>query len=141
MAQLETVSHSGKVIAADPQLITVEIVSESACSACHAKGLCGVGEQRVKQVSVPTPVSEFYEIGEEVWVDLKASMGHKAVWIAYVTPLAVLVAVIMVLLRSGAGELVAGLAGIAAVAVYYFCVWLLRDRLRDQYIFMIRKKN
>ncbi len=47
----------------------------------------------------------------------------------------------MVLLRSGAGELVAGLAGIAAVAVYYFCVWLLRDRLRDQYIFMIRKKN
>ena len=140
MAQ-ETVSHTGKVISADPQFIQVEIVSESACGACHAKGLCGVGEQRVKQVSVPTPVSEFYEIGEEVWVDLKASMGHKAVWIAYVTPLAVLVAVIMVLLRSGAGELVAGLAGIAAVAVYYFCVWLLRDRLRDQYIFMIRKKN
>ena len=141
MAPIETVSHSGKVIAADPQLITVEIVSESACSACHAKGLCGVGEQRVKQVQVPTPVSGLYEIGEEVWVDLRASMGHKAVWIAYVTPLAVLVAVLLILLQAGAGELVAGLSGIAAVAVYYFGVWLLRNRLRDQYVFTIRKKE
>ena len=140
MAQ-ETVSHSGRVVAADPQLITVEIISESACGACHAKGLCSLGDQKVKQVVVPTPVSELYEIGEEVYVDLKASMGHKAVWIAYALPLVVLLAVILVLLRAGAGELVAGLGGIVAVAVYYFCIWLLRDRLRDHYIFTIRKKQ
>ena len=139
MAQ-ETVSHSGKIISVDPQLITVEIVSESACGACHAKGLCGLGEQKVKQVSVPTPVSPFYEVGEEVCVDLKASMGHKAVWIAYALPLVVLLAVIGIFLKAGAGELVAGLAGIGSVAVYYFCIWLLRGRLRDQYIFTIRKK-
>ena len=140
MAQ-ETVSHIGKVISADPQFIQVEIVSESACGACHAKGLCGVGEQKVKQVSVPTPVSPFYEVGEEVFVDLKASMGHKAVWIAYALPLVVLLAVIGILLRAGTGELTAGLGGIAAVAVYYLCIWLLRRRLRDQYIFTIRKKQ
>ena len=137
----ETVSHSGKVVAVDPQLITVEIVSESACGACHAKGLCSLGEQKVKQVAVATPVSEFYEVGEEVFVDLKASMGHKAVWYAYALPLVVLFTVILILLRAGAGELVAGLSGIAAVAVYYFCLWLLRDRLRDQYVFTIRKKQ
>ena len=136
----ETVSHSGRIVSIDPQLITVEIVSESACGACHAKGLCGVGEQKVKQVSVPTPVPPFFEVGEEVYVDLKASMGHKAVWIAYALPLVVLLAVIGLLLKAGAGELVAGLAGIGAVAVYYFCIWLLRGRLRDQYIFTIRKK-
>ena len=138
---VESISHSGRVVATDPQFITVEIVSESACGSCHAKGLCGLGEQKVKQVAVPTPVSEFYEVGEEVYVDLKASMGHKAVWIAYALPLVVLVAVILVLLGSGAGELVAGLGGIAAVAVYYFCIWLLRERLRDQYVFTIRKKQ
>ena len=140
MAQ-ETVSHSGKVVAADPQFITVEIVSESACGSCHAKSLCGLGEQKVKQVTVATPVSEFYEIGEEVYVDLKASMGHKAVWIAYALPLVVLLAVILVLLQAGVGEGVAGLGGIVAVALYYFCIWLLRDRLRDQYVFTIRKKQ
>ena len=140
MAQ-ETVSHIGKVISADPQFIQVEIVSESACGACHAKGLCDVAGQASKQIDVPTPVSEFFEVGEEVWVDLKASMGHKAVWIAYALPLAVLVAEILVLLNAGAGELAAGLSGIAAVAVYYFVIWLLRERLRDQYIFTIRKKQ
>ena len=140
MAQ-ETVSHSGRVVAADPQLITVEIISESACGACHAKGLCGVGEQKVKQVVVPTPVSETYAVGEDVFVDLKASMGHKAVWIAFALPLVVLLAVILILLQAGVGELAAGLAGIGALAVYYFCIWLLRDRLRDQYIFTIRKKQ
>ena len=137
----ETVSHSGRVIAAEPKLITVEIVSESACAACHAKGLSSLGEQKVKQVEVPAPASPAFSVGEEVWVELKASEAHKAVWIAYVTPLLVLLAVIMILLHAGAGELVAGLAGIGAVAVYYFCVWLLRERLRDQYIFMIRKKQ
>ena len=68
-------------------------------------------------------------------------MGHKAVWIAYALPLVVLLAVIGILLKAGAGELVAGLSGIGAVAVYYLCIWLLRDRLRDQYIFTIRKKQ
>ena len=121
--------------------LLVEIVSESACGACHAKGLCGVGEQKVKQVVVPAPVSEFYELGEEVRVELKASMGHKAVWIAYAIPLVVLLSVILILLRAGVPEWAAGLAGIAALALYYFCIWLLRDSLRDQYVFTIRKKQ
>jgi len=138
---IETVSHAGKVVQIDPRFITVEIVSESACGACHAKGLCGVGEQKVKQVVVPTPATEFYEVGEDVRVELKASMGHKAVWIAYALPLVVLLAVIGILLRAGTGELTAGLGGIGAVAVYYFCIWLLRGRLQDQYIFTIRKKQ
>ena len=42
-------------------------------------------------------------------------------------------------LTAGAGELQAGLAGLAAVAVYYFCLWLLRGRLRNEYIFNIKK--
>lgn len=137
----ESVSHKGRVISADPQFITVEIISESACSSCHAAGLCSLSEQKVKQVVVPTPVSEFYEPGEEVLVSLKASMGHKAVWIAYAVPLFVLLCVIMGLLGSGVGELAAGLSGIGAVAVYYFIIWLLRSRLQDQYVFQISKIN
>ena len=137
----DTISHRGRVISAGLQFVTVEIISESACSSCHAAGLCGMSEQKVKQIDVPTPVSEFYEEGEEVCVSLRASMGHKAVWIAYGIPLVVLVAVIMGLLAAGAGELVSGLAGIGALAVYYLCIWLLRSKLQDQYVFTISKLN
>lgn len=137
----DSVSHRGRVVSADPQFITVEIISESACSSCHAAGLCSMSEQKVKQVVVPSPSFEYYEPGEEVNVSLKASMGHKAVWIAYGIPLFVLLAVIMGLLAAGTGELTAGLSGIGSVAVYYFFIWLFRSRLQDQYVFNISKLN
>ena len=58
-------------------------------------------------------------------------------YLTWVLP--VLVAVLLAALTAGAGELQAGLAGLAAVAVYYFCLWLLRGRLRNEYIFNIKK--
>ncbi len=137
----EKISHKGIVLEAAADFITVQIVSQAACSSCHAAGLCGVSEAVEKEVIVPTPVSEFYEKGEEVEVSLKASMGHKAVWIAYAFPLVVLMIAIAAASASGASELVTGISGIAAVAVYYFAIWLMRDRLKNEYIFEINKLN
>lgn len=122
-------------------MTTVEIVSESACASCHAKGLCGMSESSRKSVQVPTSGWDSYQVGDEVKVVLKASMGHKAVWVAYVAPLVVLMAVLLGMIAAGAGELTAGLCGIAAVGVYYFCIWLLRDRLKDGYVFTLESIN
>lgn len=69
---------------------------------------------------------------------LKASMGMKAVWLAYFVPLLVLLGVILGLIALGVGEVPAGLSGIAAVGVYYFLLWLFRDRLRNEYVFTIK---
>lgn len=136
----EEISHTGKIVEITPEFTTVEIISESACSACHASALCGLSEFKKKAVEVPTSATELYEVGEEVLVNLKASMGHKAVWVAYVVPLFVLLAVLLGLGAVGVGELAAGLAGIGATALYYFVIWLLRDKLRNDYIFYIKKK-
>ena len=87
---------------------------------------------------MPTSPSAAYAVGDEVQVVLKASMGFKAVWIAYVLPLAVLLAVALGLIALGVPEAVSGLAGIGAVALYYLVVWLLRDRLRNEYVFTIQ---
>ena len=77
-------------------------------------------------------------MGDQVEVVLKASMGMKAVWLAYCIPLVVLLAVILGLMALGVAEVPAGLAGIAAVALYYLVLWLLRDRLKNEYIFTIK---
>ena len=71
-------------------------------------------------------------------VVLKASMGFKAVWLAYFLPLVVLLAVALGLIALGVGEVAAGLAGLGAVALYYLVLWLFRDRLRNEYIFTIQ---
>ena len=130
--------HTGQVVSMTPKTTTVQIVSHSACSECHAAGLCGLSEFTEKAVEVPTGPYATYGVGDEVQVVLKASMGFKAVWIAYVIPLAVLLAVVLGLIALGVPEAVSGLAGIGAVALYYLVVWLLRDRLRNEYVFTIQ---
>lgn len=134
---MESVAHKGRIVKITPQFTTVEIISQSACSSCHAAGLCGMSEYTKKAIEVPTRGWDSYEVGQEVNVVLKASMGHKAVWIAYVAPLLLMVAVLLALLAAGVGELAAGLISIGAVGFYYLVIWLLRERLKNEYIFEI----
>lgn len=133
------VFHKGRIVSVTPELTTVEIVSESACSACHAKGLCGLGESKTKAVQLPTSGWNDYKEGDEVTLVLKASMGHKAVWIAYVIPLFILVGALLAALACGIGEVLSGVCAILALTVYYFIVWMLRGRLKNEYIFNIKR--
>ena len=138
MSSYSEITHRGRIVSITPEFTTVEIVSESACAACHAKGLCSLGDSKVKQVEVPTRGWDNYAVGQEVSVVLRATMGHKAVWLAYGVPLLVLVAALLSILSAGGSELLAGLGAIGAVAVYYGVIWLLRDRLRKEYVFNIK---
>ena len=135
----EEITHTGRIIEITPTVTTVEIVSESACSACHAKGVCGVSSAKIKHVSVPTSGWDSHAPGDEVTLVLKASMGHKAVAVAYGIPLVLLVAVLALLTLLGFSELTAGLSAISAVGAYYLCIWLFRGRLRNEYTFNIKK--
>ena len=134
----ESVSHKGKVIKMTPQLTTVSILQHGACSACHAAGLCGMADLAEKTVEVPTDPYAGYGVGDEVEVLLKASMGMKAVWLAYFIPLLIVIAVILGLVTLGVGEVPAGVSGLGALALYYFLLWLFRDRLKNEYIFTIK---
>ena len=140
MAQKAEITHTGRIVRITPTQITVEIVSESACAACHASALCGLSEATRKAIQVPASLRDDYSVGEEVDVVLRASMGHKAVWLAYAIPLVVLLAALLSALGLGASEPLAGLVATAAVALYYFVIWLLRGRLQSEYVFQIRKR-
>lgn len=132
------VSHKGRIVRITPQTTTVEILQHGACGSCHAAGLCGMADAAEKAIELPTNPYAFYNEGDEVEVVLKATMGMKAVWLAYCIPLLVLLGVILGLLALGVGEVVAGLSGIAAVGIYYFLLWLFRNRLKNEYVFTIK---
>ena len=132
------VSHKGRGLSITPEVTTVAIEQHSACSECHAAGLCTLSDVVEKAVEVPTRPFAAYNVGDEVEVVLKASMGFKAVWLAYFIPLIILLAVILLLAWMGVGEVVAGLSGIGAVAVYYLLLWLFRGELKNEYTFTIK---
>lgn len=137
---IESISHRGEVVDINPQGTTVRFISESACSSCHAAGLCGMSEFKEKTLVVPTDPRGGYAVGDEVEVLLAATMGFKAVWIAYMIPLAVLFAVFFGTSALGLPEVWAGVAAIGGVGLCYLGVYLLRDRLSDEYVFTIKKK-
>ena len=139
MSQSSEISHKGKVLTITPETTIVEIVSESACASCHAKGLCSLGDVKAKIVEVPTSPWNAFKPGDEVNVVLKASMGHRAVFLAYVIPLVVLVAVLLGGSFFGLSELNSALAALIAVASYYLCLYLLRGRIKREYIFNLKK--
>ncbi len=122
----------------DQQNTVVSIEQQGACSACHAAGLCSMAEVSKKEVVVATPPFARYKEGDEVEVILKASMGFKAVWLAYCIPLVILLVMILGLLSLGASEVVASVSALAAIGLYYFLLWMLRDKLQNEYVFTIK---
>ena len=132
------ISHEGRIVEITPDFTSVVIVSHSACSACHAKGLCGFSESETKLVMVPTDPYTERQVGDMVNLVLKPSMGLKAVWISYVVPLAVLMVLILVLSRFVESEVWVAAGSLAGVVVYYLVIWLLRDRLKNEFVFHIR---
>lgn len=137
----EEISHIGIVKAVGREKTTVEIVSNSACGQCRASSLCGVAESAKKEIVVASDPDAGYAAGDEVEVVLRQSMGDKAVWISYVIPLVILLAIVVSLSYAGLQEWAAGLAGIAALGLYYFAVWLMRDRISRDYVFGIKGKK
>ena len=138
MSRKNEIKHTGRIIEIDQDYTTVEIIVSSACSACHAKTLCGMSEEKEKVIMVPTDPYAYHKVGDEVEVMTKMSMGLKAVWISYVVPLAVLMILILTLSTVLESQVVCGLSAIGGVALYYFVIWLLRDRLQNEFTFYIR---
>jgi sigma-E factor negative regulatory protein RseC len=131
-------SRSGVVSGITAENIEVNIISMSACSGCHTKGLCTAFEQEAKIISVPN-IGQDVQQGDKVNVMMKISMGMKAALLAYLLPVVVVVAALLLMLETGAGELYAGVISLISLAGYYFVIYLIQDKLKKQFSFFIEK--
>ena len=141
MAKKNEIIHSGKILEITPDFTTVQILVSSACASCHAKAMCGMSEEEEKVIMVPTDPYADHKVGDEVQVMTKMSMGLKAVWISYVIPLAVLMILILSLSGVIESEVYRALTAIGGVAVYYFFIWLFRNKLSNEFVFYIKDNN
>lgn len=135
---MQEISHKGRVVSIDKYVTEVEIIQTSACASCHARSLCGYSDSKTKTVPVPTNAFAMLNVGDEVELCMKRSMGMKAVWIAYVIPLLVLILAVLVSSACHLQELYTGLCAIAAVAVYYLVILCFRKRLNNDFVFYIK---
>ncbi|MCF0173927.1 MAG: SoxR reducing system RseC family protein [Bacteroidales bacterium] len=142
MKSKKTVSHVAKVVEITPELTTVVFIQHSACSECKAQSLCSVAEDKEKIISIPSDPYNIYEVGEEVEVVMSQTMGTKAVWLCYLMPLLVFMVALFTFSKLPfwhPSELVVGLLSLACIGVYYFILFLLRERLSKEFVFSLNK--
>jgi len=88
------IEHDGTVKSIENGAVTVKIISASACSGCHAKGVCSLSEMKEKTVIVPG----MYNVnqGNSVIIRMKRSMGYKALLLGYIFPMILFIAALVV---------------------------------------------
>lgn len=120
--------------------VVVRITSRSACGSCAARAACGLAEAQEKLIEVKTADAARYAVGDEVTVGVKPYIGAKAVGLAYVGALVVLiVALVLSVGVFGVSEGVGVLITLAAVALYYGVLWLVKDKIEHTIQFTINK--
>ena len=135
----KVIKHKGRVVLVDGDRIDVEMIVDSACTACKAKKACGMGEESTKVVSLLTRSARMYEEGEEVDVSIEQRMGIKAAAYAYMYPFVVIVAVLLIMFELGFSDLVSGLSALGAAALYYVVLSFFRHRIEKEIIFKLSK--
>lgn len=137
-ARTKSIVHAGTVAEVFEAGVDVAIVSEAACGACQLKKACGMDESRQKIITVFTPDARYLHVGDRVEVLMKPSMGYRALLLAYVLPVVVVLAGLVGLIEAGVPEIAAGIGALFFLAVYYFFVYLFRERIGRTIRFEIR---
>ena len=138
MSARENITHPGIIDHITEDSVFVKILAMSACSTCHAKSMCNIAEVEEKIVEVRKDSSRKYDLGQEVMVSMKKSLGGKAVFFGYVLPFFILMGVLLGVLFISNDQGLAGLLAIAALIPYYWLLYIFRDKLKRTFSFRIQ---
>lgn len=142
MKQQETViRHAGKVLSVTSVQTKVEISAQTACAVCQAKAVCGASSGESRIITVRRQDDGSVKPGDEVNVLIRQGQGFKAVFIAYLIPLFILLVLLLTLPMFFENELVTGLGALGFVALYYLVLAQFRDKLNSGFIFTVEKKK
>ncbi len=134
------IEHAGIVKRIGGNTIIVEILSKSACSGCSARSVCSSSEQRVKEVEVLADAVATYTIGDAVTIVGAERLGIVAVVLCYIVPVALIVATMAIASFAGLPDVKVGLYGLGILVPYFAALYLLREKLRRNFVFRIKNQ-
>ena len=133
---MEPIAHAGIVKQTSEGRVKVLIGQVSACDMCRARKFCTSADVREKMVDARNPGFDFVP-GDRVRVVGKASLGLKAVGVAYVLPMCLMIGVLV--LTAGwicpEREALSALCALGVLVLYYAVLCALRSRLRRDFVF------
>lgn len=131
------IHHDGIIQKIDDNTIDVSIISMASCVSCHAKGACSASDMKEKIVQVKPLANRDYQVGDQVVIAIKQSVGTWAVLFGYVFPLIIVVLALIILTNIIQDEGIAGLISISILAPYYGILYLTRKKMADNFEFKL----
>ena len=137
MAQL--IEHSGIINKIDNYSIHVLIEQESACSECHASGVCNAADKENKIIEVERSDQQL-QVGDKVILFGKQSIGLVAVLLAFVIPFVLILITLIILRATGTNESLSGGISLAMLIPYYSILSIFNKKLKTKFKFEIKKE-
>ena len=134
------IDHKGTVALVGRNFVRVDIEVMEACGSCASRKACAMGQGTTREIMVYTDEAQRYSIGEVVNVLAKQTVGLTAVLLCYVVPLVILVSALALPISLGVSEGIAALLSLTVTALYYFVLWLFRNRIAKRVVFTIQAK-
>jgi len=131
-----TIRHEGTVKQVEDDSVLVRITSNSACSGCHAEGVCNITGREEKIISVKGRYN--VSPGDNVTVQMNESMGMKAVVLSYIIPLLIIIAGLVVFSSLPLGEAVSGLAALSLLLPYFLILYIFRKNINRSFSFTLK---
>ncbi len=132
-----TIVHKGVVRSITDDTILVVIATQSACGDCHAKNICGFSEISEKIVHIANDKVRMFNIGDEVQLEMASSLGIKAVLMAYIVPLFILVATLFIAMHF-TNDLIAAMLAIVITTCYYLFLYKKNRKIERKFSFSIK---
>jgi sigma-E factor negative regulatory protein RseC len=133
------IKHSGFVKEVKGTSVIVNIVNQSACSSCHAKGACSVSDFQDKEIEIVN-ANGAYRTGEEVTVVFKESQGFAALFYGYILPFLLVLFTLIIAVSVSKNELIGGLLALAILIPYYTTLYFFRHLLKKVFKFELEEK-
>ncbi len=131
-----TIQHSGTVKQVEENSVLVSITSNSACSGCHAEGVCNISGKEEKTISVRGRYN--VQPGDNVTVEMSESMGMKAVVLSYVMPVFIIIAGLVGFSFLSISEAASGLAAISLLLPYFIILYIFRKYINRSFTFTLK---
>ncbi len=131
------ISHPGIVQSVSEKVISVLILSKSACSSCTSQKSCTAAEMEEKIIEVEKPKSQTFTIGDTVTVSMRQSTGTWAILLGYVFPFVVLLFSIILFTQIEIEEGISGLLGLLVLGFYYLGLLGIRKKISSRFQFYI----
>ena len=133
------ICHRGTIKTIENNMLYVEIERSSACAACHAKSVCPSFDKKNEMIVVPVKDVTAFQIGESVQVNLKKTMGGKAVVLAYLFPFLALIAGLFTTYYFTKNELLSVGVAFAATTLYFLFIKKIDNKLKKHFVFSVHK--